>query len=79
MGSPILFKDFQRWFARQGVEIVPARGSHYKFSRVINGITLLTIVPVSGGRLVKDVYLNKARRTLKLTPSDGVSDEEFFK
>lgn len=79
MGSPIPFKDFQRWFFRHGVEIVPSRGSHYKFSRVIGGVVLMTIVPVSGGRYVKDVYLNKARRALRLTPLDGVSDEEFYK
>jgi hypothetical protein len=46
-------------------------------SRSFDGMTLCYTAVVHKN-LVKPVYVIKARKALKLTEEDGVSDQEFF-
>lgn len=77
MGSPIRYNDFVRWFRRQGVEL-SLTGSHIGMCRVVKGVELHYTAVVHGNR-VEDVYVKKARKALKLSLKDGVSDREFFR
>jgi hypothetical protein len=46
--------------------------------RIFQGVELHYTAAVHQNR-VEDVYLKKARRSLKLTSEDGVDDRAFFK
>ncbi len=76
MASDIRLSDFKRKFETYGVSIVPG-GKHLKMRKVIDGVVYTFPLPTIHGRLVKAVYIEKARARFKLTPDDGVSDEEF--
>jgi hypothetical protein len=79
MPSDIRFSDFRRWFERLGVVVEDkgAKGSHFMFSRMHEGVERAYPVPTVGGRYVKHFYLSKTRKALKLTAEDGVGDEHF--
>jgi hypothetical protein len=77
MGSPVKFRDFSRWFAHFDVRLEINKSSHIKMYRIIDGVSH-QYTAVVHKNLVDDVYLKKARKALKLTPEDGVSDEDFF-
>jgi hypothetical protein len=36
------------------------------------------VIPLEHGKQVRDVYLKKARKALRLTEQNGVRDAEFF-
>lgn len=76
MGSPIRFADFKRKFEAFGCSIEPG-GKHFILSRPYKGVVLKYPIPTKKGRWVLDIYVKKARRAMKLTPDDGVSDEDF--
>jgi len=80
MGSSIPWKQFQAYFIRYGVTFRAPKGggSHWKMFRKIGGKFRIYVIPLEHGRLVRDMYLKKARKALELTEKDGVSDVEFF-
>ena len=78
MASPAHFKDFKRWFTRQGVAIAQcASASHHKMTKVIDGKMVIYIIAVHSNT-VDPVYTRKARRRFRLLREDGVSDKDFF-
>lgn len=81
MPSDIRLRDFQRWFQRLGVriEMLQGKGSHFMMMHQIGDTEYAYPVPTIRGRYVKHLYLDKARKALKLTAADGVTDEVFFK
>ncbi len=77
--SPVALRDFRRWFERHQVVIEPSgRGSHLKLTRKIQNRLHIYIIATESGRRVKWVYVEKARKALKLTADDGFSDDDFF-
>ena len=79
MGSSIPWKQFQAYFTRYGVTFhAPKGGSHWKMFRMMGGRHRIYVIPLEHGKLVRDVYLKKARKALGLTEQHGVSDAEFF-
>ena len=79
MSGPVSLRDFIRWFQRHGIKIEPCgSGSHYKLSGIVDGHRRIYIIATESGRRVKHVYVDKARKTFKLTQADGVSDQDFF-
>ena len=52
------------------------KGGHTAFLREVDGRTQL--FPMPKKKEVLDSYVKALRRKFKLTPKDGVSDEEFF-
>jgi len=78
MGSPVRLSDLKRKLVAFGA-IVEDGTKHKKAKRVVGEHTLIYVFPTEGGRRVKDLYIPKIRRKLKLTAVDGVSDDEWDK
>jgi len=52
------------------------KGGHTMFFREINGKRFS--VPYSGDKEVLKCYVSQMRRKFRLTPADGISDEDFY-
>lgn len=52
------------------------KGGHTAFLREVEGT--IELFPLPKKKEVLDSYVRALRRKFKLTPQDGVSDEEFF-
>lgn len=77
MPSPMPFSDFKRKLRHFGITLKPGgRGSHYKLTKVVGGVTIIYTVAVHHSE-VDDVYVRGTRKRFRLTPAHGVSDEEF--
>lgn len=53
------------------------KGSHTLFEKEFSDGTVSYPVPTHG-KNVKDCYVKGCRKKFRLTPDDGVSDDEFF-
>jgi hypothetical protein len=53
------------------------KGSHTMFFRRVEGAVFSYPIPTHRSD-VNDSYVKGVRKRLKLTPADGVSDDEFF-
>lgn len=53
------------------------KGSHRMYERTVHGRVCRTPVPTGRGTVAPGT-VNAIRRTLKLTPGDGISDEHFY-
>jgi len=54
------------------------KSSHFKCIKFIAGKKEVYPVPLQQGRYIDHKYVVGARRRFRLTPADGVSDEEFY-
>ena len=52
------------------------KGGHTMFFKTIDGKEFS--YPIPGDKEVKDCYVKGARRKFRLTPADGISDDEFY-
>ena len=78
MASDISWHDFVRKFGAYGVSITKRKRSpHYKMTKMIDGKLYIYPVPKKAGQHVKEIYVRKARKRFRLTPGDGVSDDDF--
>lgn len=78
MPSDIPLHVFKRWFARYGVHFEPG-GKHARLRGSVGGAVAIYPIPTIGGRKVKAIYVDKARKHFHLTPDDGVSDADFYR
>ena len=76
MPSDIPFHEFKRYFKKYDVAVVRGK-KHYLLRRVVNGVVHAYPFPVHKNK-VPHVYLKGARKKLKLTPKEGVSNDEFL-
>ena len=73
------FSDFKRKLSYFGIKLKSGgRGSHFKLSKVIDGIRVIYVVAVHHNK-VDDVYVQGTRKRFHLTSEDGVSDQDFSK
>lgn len=79
MNRPLSLRQLRQILRGFGVAEDSSRGkgSHTVFSKVINGRTESYPVPTSSGEVLVS-YMGPIRRKFKLTPADGVTDEEFY-
>lgn len=79
MPSPIPLWTWKKWFTEFGVVCHPPnKSSHFKMTRTVGGIELMTVIALHRGKEIKHPYLAVARRALALAAADGVPDEVFF-
>ena len=76
MPSDMKLADFIRKFEHYGVRVFPG-SKHWKMEKVIEGRLAVYVFATRSGRRVARIYVDKARKRFKLTPDDGISDEEF--
>lgn len=69
------YNDFKKWFEKQGVSVERTSGTHIKMRKKIGGKARIYIVVAKHGRMVMNLYLQKARRRFQL---DKISDDDFF-
>lgn len=76
---PIKMKKLRKALLAQGAWEEPARGKggHTAFLCEVEG--KIQLFPLPNKKELADSYVRAIRRKFKLTPEDGVSDEDFFK
>jgi len=76
--SRITLRKLKRILAKYGVEVESSggKGSHIKFFKQFDDGRYSYPVPTHG-KDVKSCYVAGCRKKFRLTPDDGVSDDEF--
>jgi len=73
------FDDLKKVLKRYECQLTQCRkATHWKVSRFLGGQTLIYIFAVHGNE-VKGPYIHKIRKSMKLLPADGVSDDAFYR
>ena len=79
MGRSLKLHDLRRILKSFGVQEDPSRGkgSHTLFTTTVAGQKVTYPVPTSRSE-VSSVYVAGCRKRFRLTPGDGILDQEFF-